>query len=445
MDSAAPNRGLIWTAAAVVAAIVTVAGVRAAKSALANVADAPVSIPTARVTRGALEPTVYMRGDVRAARQHAITAPPVGGALRILEMAESGEQATAGDIVLRFDPADQEYALEQAESELREAEQNIIKRRAEIAAGEAADEVALLTARFNVRRAELDARIDPDLIPANEYRIRQVSLEEAQRTLVQTGQDVEARRAVNRAALTVLEESRARAQLAADRARQNLEMLEIRAPINGAVEIRENLDSTTVLYVGMTLPEYRTGDLVGTARPIIDIFDMSELEIRASVNELDRVHLSVGQKVTATSDSAPGVNFPATIRAIGNTSLPQRRSDGPLRRYEVTVELDTSDPRLRPGTRVRLVAAAPPIENVLTVPRQAVFEEDGRTVVYVQAGESFEARDVTVVERGDVRAAVEGIAEGAVVALVRPSAAGTGGAASRAAGPAPSGGAAVGP
>src|SRR5690606_28962105 len=111
MAAAAPSRGLIWTAAAVVVAIVTVAGARAAKSALANVADAPVSIPTARVTRGALEPTVYMRGDVRAARQHAITAPPVGGALRILEMAGSGEQATAGGIVLRFDPADQEYAL----------------------------------------------------------------------------------------------------------------------------------------------------------------------------------------------------------------------------------------------------------------------------------------------------------------------------------------------
>ena len=63
------------------------------------------------------------------------------------------------DVVMEFDPADQQYALEQAESELLEAEQEIIKRRAETQAQEAQDKVTLLTAQFDVRRAALDAAV----------------------------------------------------------------------------------------------------------------------------------------------------------------------------------------------------------------------------------------------------------------------------------------------
>ena len=422
MTAAFPGRRRVaWIAAGLVVALIAgAAGLRAARSALTAVSESAGTMPTTRVTEGSLDLLIHMRGDVRAARQQAITAPPIGGSLRILEMVESGQLVEAGDLVVAFDPADQLYALEQAESDLREAEQNIIKRRADIGAQTAADEVALLTARFNVRRAELDARVDQDLIPANEYRIRQVSLEEARRTLVQTEQDVEARTTVNSAGLSVLEENRMKAQLAADRARQNLEMLEIRAPMDGVVSVRENLDSTQVFYSGMTLPPYRVGDLVNTARPIIDVFDMSGLEIRATVNELDRVNLAVGQEVTVTSGSAPGVEFPASVRAVSSMSQPPQRNLGPLRRFDVTVGLDDPDPRLKPGTAVDLVAAGPRVERALIVPRQALFEEEGRTMIYVKTGESFEARDVKVLHRGEARAAIEGVDAGVEVALVRP-------------------------
>ncbi len=406
--------------AAVLVVIVAAAGIQAARSALTAVAEAPALTPTARVEQGSLEITIHMRGDVRAGRQQAITAPPTGGSLRILQMVDSGQVVDEGDLLVAFDPADQLYNLEQAESELREAEQTIIKRRAEIDAQTAADEVALLTARFNVRRAELDARVDEDLIPANDYRIRQVSLDEARRTLAQTEQDVEARTTVNSASLSVLEETRAKAQLAADRARQNLQMLEVRAPMAGVVAVRENLDSTNVFYSGMTLPPYRVGDLVNAGRPLIDLFDMSGLEIRGTVSELDRVNLATGQPVAVTSSGVPGVTFPATIQAVSNMSQPAQRYAGPLRRFDVTVRLDEPDTRLHPGAVVELEVAGPRIESVLVLPRQAIFEEDGRSISYVRTGESFEPRDVKVVHRGEVDVAVEGLEAGTEVALVRP-------------------------
>jgi multidrug efflux pump subunit AcrA (membrane-fusion protein) len=150
-------------------------------------------VPTARVTRGALALTVYLRGELRATRQVTLNVPAVGGAVRILNLVEAGTTVAKGDLVLEFDPADQEYAIEQAESELAEAEQEILKRRAEIKVQEAQDKVTLLTAEFDVRRATLDTALDADLISASDYKIRQAELTEAKRNLERLKQDVKTR------------------------------------------------------------------------------------------------------------------------------------------------------------------------------------------------------------------------------------------------------------
>jgi HlyD family secretion protein len=410
---------LITIAALVAAGGLGFLALRATRSTVSAMSEAGPVIPTTRVARGALDLAIHMTGELRASSQQAIIAPPVGGALRILTVVDSGSTVRKDDVIVSFDPADQRYALEQALSELQEAEQNILKRRADIGAQNASDQVALLTARFNVRRAELDAAVDKDLIPANEYQIRQVSLQEARRALEQTEQDVKARATVNTAGLSVLEETRMKAQMAADRARQNMQMLEIKAPSDGVVSVRDNLDSTTVFFTGMSLPAYRVGDLVSPGRPVLDIFDVSGMEIRSSVNELDRVNLSIGQKVTVTSDSIAGLALPATVRAISGLGQAQRLR-GPLRRFDVTIALETGDPRLQPGTSVELDVAGPRIDDVLVVPRQAVFEREGRTMVYVKTAAGFESRDVKVTHRGESRAAIEGVDDGTEVALIRP-------------------------
>lgn len=412
-----------WIAAAIVVVIgaaVAAGFLLRGRTSVAAMSEAGAGAPTVRVQRGTFDVLVRMTGDLRASNQQAIVAPPVGGSLRVLTMVEAGAAVKAGDVVLSFDPADQRYALEQAESELLEAEQNILKRRADIGAQEAQDQVALLTARFNVRRSELDARVDRDLIPANEHQIRQVSLEEARRTLVQTEQDVQARATVSTAGLAVLQEARTKAQVAADRARQNMDMLEIRSPIDGVVSVRENQDAAGgVFFSGMTLPAYRVGDMANPGRPIMDVFDISGMEIRATVNEQERGNLAVGHAVRVESNSVPGVSLAARVLSISGLG----RADiykGPLRRFDVTLELDKPDARLQPGTSVDLTVEGAKIENAFILPRQAVFEEDGKSVVFLRSAGRFESREVKVVNRDESRVSVEGLEEGAEVALIRP-------------------------
>lgn len=390
----------------------------AAKSG-ASAGPANETIVTERVTRGNLSLDVHLDGELRAATSVAVSAPSVGGALRLLSLLPTGTVVTKDDPVVEFDPAEQQYAMEQALSEVEEAEQEITKREADVAVQLAQDKVNLLTAQFDVKRAELDSAVDAELMAANEIKIRELSLEEAKRRLAQTEQDVRSRETTAKSSLAVLGERRAKAKLGADRARMNLEMLVLKAPRDGVVVVRENRDATGgFFFSGMSLPEYRAGDTTFAGRPIFDIFDPGAMEIRASVNEQERANLSPGQAADIEMKSAAGPPRAATITTLGSLG---RTGQGPLRMFDVVLALDTPDVSLRPGTTVAIVVRGRTLENVLSIPKHAVFEKEGKSHVYVRDADGLTMKEVKVLHRNESRVVIEGIAEGSEIALVDPT------------------------
>lgn len=377
------------------------------------------SVVTERVTRGSLSLDVHLEGDLRAAKSVAVPAPSVGGSLRLLTMLPTGTVVKAGDPVMEFDPGEQLFAQEQALSELEEAEQEITKREADVQVQLAQDKVTLLTAQFDVRRAELDATVDPELMAANEIKIRQISLEEAKRRLVQTEQDVKSRETTAKSGLAVLNERRMKAKMGADRAKMNLETLVLTAPMDGVITVRENRDASGgMFFSGMSLPEWRAGDTSFAGRPMFDVFDPGAMEIRASVNEQERSNLAVGQAVEVSLKSAAGAARPGKIVTLGSLG---RGAQGPLRLFDVVVALDVPDESLRPGTTVRIIAKGRTVEGVLSIPKHALFEKDGKSHVYVREAGGFTMKEVKILHRNESRVVIEGVDEGAEIALVDPT------------------------
>jgi len=56
------------------------------------------------------------------------------------------------------------------------------------------------------------------------------------------------------------------------------------------------------------------------------------------------------------------------------------------------------------------------------VPRQAVFARNGKNHVFVKVDDRFEEREVTVTERTESRVVIDGLSEGAEIALLDPNA-----------------------
>jgi HlyD family secretion protein len=418
----------MWVVGAV-AVVVAAAGVAIWKYRAGSIAtpvaasEGPV-VPTARVARGAIALDVNVTGELRAARSMMLPAPSVGGTLRIVRMVPTGTAVKTGDVIIELDPSEQQYALDQAKSQLDEAEQTIVKRKADLQVQGAEQAVTLLGARFDVRRAELDSRMDKDLISANDYARRQLALEQAKQQLARLESDATTRLETDRVALMLVEEGRAKAELAMQRARTNIESLTIKAPMDGLVVVRENRDASGgMFYSGMTLPEYRAGDNTFAGRPLVDVFDLTGMQLRVKVNELARANVAVGQAAEVISDGLPGSVFKATVSSVAGLvgTNDWWEPTGPSRQFDAMLKLDAADARLRPGTTVRAVLKGKQVDGVLQVPLQAVRQKNGKPIVFVQTPKGFETKEVTVAYRTESRAGLEGIDEGTVVALVDPT------------------------
>ena len=86
-------------------------------------------IPYGRVRRGNLELTVHATGELGATHTSALNAPPIGGSsLQITRLLHTGTPVKKDDLVIEFDPSEQQYKLEQNRSELLQAEQEIINK-----------------------------------------------------------------------------------------------------------------------------------------------------------------------------------------------------------------------------------------------------------------------------------------------------------------------------
>lgn len=410
----------LWFAIAGVL-IACTAGVIAMNRPLA--AKASNSIPTAVVKRGNLDLRVYATGELTASHIAMVLAPPIGGdSLQITDLAHTGQSVKKGDLVANFDPSEQHYKWEQSHSELLQAQQEITKAKADAAVLAAQDKVALLKAEYGVRRAELDVQKN-ELLSKIDGDKNDLALREAQRTLAELQKDIESHRASGQASIFLAQEKYNKAKLTMDQAQQNLDHMRVTAPMDGLISIQKNqMASGGIYFTGMSLPDYRPGDQVYPGNAIAQILDPAGLNLRAKVAEEERENVKAGEAVEVRFDALPDEVFHGVVKAVGGMSMQSifGNSDS-SHGFDVTIDLTSRDARLRPGLTAQLTFLGDRKASVLYVPRLALFMKDGKRVVYVGKGGSYQQREVKIQYENESRAAILGLQQGDEVALVDPT------------------------
>jgi len=378
----------------------------------------PRTVPTAHVKRGRVQVTVYTVGDLRASRSAQVAAPPMGGQLQIVHLADTGDAVKAGEAVVEFDTAEQEFNLEQARFDLQLAEQDIVKADAQAAVLTADDEVALLHARYDVRRAELDLQSN-ELVTAIKAQQNVLTLDEARQRLAQLESDVKTHGETNHASADGLREKRNKAQLSVQVAERNIESLHVRAPFDGIVTVRTNFQAFGGIYFGGAMPDYRVGDAAFAGQPIAEVIDSSRVEVTAKLPEQDRANVSAGQSVDVAVDTVPDARLRGTVRSVSGVAS-RGLFDAGTRQFDIAFDV-IGNPQVRPGVSAAIAISGQAYDNVLYIPRTAVFDVSGRPTVYVRSGGGFDAHEVQVRAWTDSVAVVENIEPSAEVALVDPN------------------------
>jgi HlyD family secretion protein len=194
------------------------------------------------------------------------------------------------------------------------------------------------------------------------------------------------------------EAQKAEAQSAHAAAEDTLDQLNIRAPFEGVV---------------YSLPVHQ-GAYVNPGDLVLQEADLSKVLVRAFVDEPDVGRLAPGQKIEVTWDAIPGRIWSGSVSTIPTTV----RLRGTRNVGETTCVVDNHDIRLLPNVNVGITIVTAEHRNALTVPREAVRQDDSKTYVYEIVNNELQRRDVQIAASNLTQVEVTGgISDNAEVAL----------------------------
>jgi HlyD family secretion protein len=404
------NKRKIVGGLVVAAIVVAIAGVSGAFGR----GDA-VDVPTTAVVRGEFIDYLQVRGEVKAVRSIPLTAPSSAGDLQILEMAKNGTSVKKGDVVVRFDPVPVQRTHAEKMSELKQAEEEIGKTEAQYHIQEQQAKTDVDKTRYDVQRAELDAATQ-ELLPRLEGEQKKVLLASAKEKLREAERKLQALREITKAEIASKRQKRDKARMDVQAAERQLGALQLVTPVDGVVTIMPNWRACC------PPPEFKAGDRAWPGQIIADVPDLATLRVTAKLEEAERGRMQAGQKVVVRADALPDRELTGRIGDISALARIDFSNWPPQRNFDLIVQLDQTDPRLRPGMNTSVRVAVDRLPDVVLIPVRAVFEKNGRSVAYVARSRGgWDERAVQIGRRGQEQLVVtDGVKPDERVALKDP-------------------------
>lgn len=202
-----------------------------------------------------------------------------------------------------------------------------------------------------------------------------------------------------------------RAGMKIKKAEDALQALQVVAPHDGILVLLRNWRGEVK----------RVGDMAWPGETFAEIPELTSMQAEVFVLEVDAAGLAVDQKVNLVVESQPGVTYAGKVKSVDKIARPRFRNV-PVQYFGVTVALDKTDPKvMKPGTRVRATLEVEKQTSAFAIPRQALFDKDGKKIVYRRHGDKFEAVPVTIGSSSAGRVVVtKGLVKGDELALKSP-------------------------
>lgn len=369
-------------------------------------------VPTASAVRGPFEVVLAIPGELKAVRSVSLSAPDLPGQAKVTWVVEEGTKVAEGDVLLRFDETDLQGTLDQARDDLEIALTKIDQRRAQLAVRLGDLENDVVRAQLALARAELRTT-ESETVPRVDRESTRIDVQENTLAVERSRAGLESARLEGQAELDLL-------RLDADRARRTLENVKklmekatITAPSPGLVILPE-------IWKGGSRGPVSAGDAVWGGSSLIELPDLSTMEVVGWVHEVDAARVSAGQPVSIVIDAHPDPKHEGAIAKVADLAVKKDR-DKDVKYLKVNVTLGATTDVMKPGMTVRAEIRVDARDDVLTVPQAAIFDDGEASVVFLKGFRGWTRTPVALDVANDTHVVVvEGLSEGDVVALVDP-------------------------
>ena len=348
----------IWTIiAAVVLGVIVLA-------AFMTTSHGEIPVRSERARRETIINTIQTNGKIEPIQNFEAHAPGATTVKRLL--VNEGDTVKKGQLLLQLDDAEARATAARALAQMRSADADI----AAVRGGGTHEEVLGTQADLVKAKGELDAaqrnldatkRLEqsgsasPAEVSAAETRLQTA---QAQVNLLQ--QKLKGRYSPPEVQRVFAQKTETQAAYAA--AQDVLQNSNVRAPQDGIV---------------YSLP-VRQGQYVNAGDLLVQVANLSKVQVRGFVDEPDIGRLQKGQKVSINWDAIPGRTWEGTLTRIPTTVIVRgTRTVG-----EITCEVDNRDGKLLPNINVNVSILTAHEDNALTVSREAMHQEDHVHFVY---------------------------------------------------------------
>jgi HlyD family secretion protein len=373
----------------------------------------PASVATFEVRPGPFVREVEATGTLKAVQATPILVPLESGrAQKVAFLARDGAHLEKGDPVVEFDPYDAEREAADGQADLTAARAKIDRARAEGSKNERSLGLDRDVAKEQLDRAETFKLTDAELYSRHDIIESQLDRDLFAARADVAGRKLDASGRLSSAERQLGEIDASKARLKVTVAEKGLRSLRIAAPHDGLLVLQRNWRGE-VPFVG---------DTFWPGQKIAELPDLSHLEARVFVLEADGAGLKAGLPARVAIEGRPGEGHEARVAKVEPLAK-TRDHQSPVKYFEATLSLARTDPSfMKPGQNVRAVVRLEEAEGVLAIPRGAVFEKDGKRVVYRRQGGAFVPVEITIGRQSISRVVLDsGLSAGDVIALRDPT------------------------
>ncbi|MGC2110770.1 MAG: efflux RND transporter periplasmic adaptor subunit [Candidatus Korobacteraceae bacterium] len=339
-------------------------------AAFVSLRHSQVAIRVDHAERQTITASIATNGKIEALDNFQAYAPMATTVKKI--NVQQGAWVKPGQLLLRLEDADARLQAARAEAQLKGADVDLHA----VQNGGTQEEVR------DTRNALVKAQADRDVAQRNF---------DAMQRLLQTGAASQAE--VN-AAKDKLSVADSELNLLQQKLKDRYSKVEVGHIEAQGAEARASLQAaqTVLRNANITAPRngmvyslpVRDGAFVNTGDLLVQVADLHKVRVRAFVDEPEIGKLRPGQAVEVTWDALPGRVWKGTIESLPTTVV----QHGTRMVGEVTCVIENDDLKLLPNTNVSVAVITARQENALTVPREAIHQDDeGQYVFQVVNGE----------------------------------------------------------
>ncbi len=357
----------------------------------------------AKAKKDTLRLELVETGEVGAVNSTVVTTPMIWSQdLQIVDMVPEGIHVDSGAVLVQLDRVSLSTQLQGKQTELD---------------GHRADMQRLQTEQSNrIREMERSVEMAEHTLQLSHVQLEQMKYESASRQEQGKLEVLKAEIALKEAktkleALAIIHH--------AEEKKQQLKILQSQNQVN---ETKRQLDQLTLRapLSGMVVhhPDWNgnkpaIGEKVRPGRGVIDLPDLSRMQVKIRVNEVDAARLQTNQPARISLDAFPNKQFRG--RLISATRIASKKAEeSQVNVFETIVEITGSDSLLKPGMTAQVRLQLAELPDVTIIPTGCVFELNGEPVVFTKKSPKTPT-PVKLGPRNDFYVSVENLAAGTEV------------------------------